>query len=78
MSLRALVDWGALNNSVRRQSLDDSKLKFIERKIPPTRMTVRLAICASVTVMQRVLKITYTLRDVKYNDDLIVGLGRKI
>ena len=43
MSLRVLVDCGASNNFVRRQSLDNDKLKYIEREIPLTRMTVRLA-----------------------------------
>ena len=41
-SLHALVDCGASNNSVRRQSLEDRRLNFVERDIPPTRMTVRL------------------------------------
>ena len=39
MSLRALVDCGASNNFVRRQSLDNRELENFERKIPPTRMT---------------------------------------
>ena len=72
MSLRALVDCGESNNFVQRQSLDSSKLKYIEREIPPTRMTVRLATRASVTVMKRVVGITYTLKGVQYNDDFII------
>ena len=72
MSLRALVDCGASNNFVRHQSLDDSKLKFIDREIPPTRMTVCLATDASVTVMKRVVGTTYTLKEVQYDDDSIV------
>ena len=34
MSLRALVDCGASNDFVLRQSLGDSKLTFYEREIP--------------------------------------------
>ena len=43
LSLRALVDCGPSNDFVRRQSLEDRRLKVVERDIPPTRMTVRLA-----------------------------------
>ena len=71
MSLRALVGCGESNDFVRRQLLDNSKLKFIEREIPPTRKTVRLATGASVTVMKRVVEITYTLKEVQYDDDFI-------
>ena len=72
MSLRALVDCGASNSFVRRQSLDNSKLIYIEREIPLTRMTVRLATGASVTVMERMVGISYTLKEVQYNDGFIV------
>ena len=72
MSLRVLVDCGASNNFVRHQSLDNSKPIYIEREIPPTRMTVRLATCASVTVMKRVVGISHTLKEVQYDDDFIV------
>ena len=72
MSLRALVDCGASNNFVRRQSLDNDKLKYIEREIPLTRMTVRLAKAHPVTVMKRVVGICYTLKEVQYHDDFIV------
>ena len=72
MSLWALVDCGVSNNFVRRQSLDNSKLKYIEREIPPTRITVRLATGAFVTVIERVVKVTYTLKEVQYGDDFIV------
>ena len=72
MSQGAPVDCGVSNNFVRRQSLDNSKLKYIEREIPPTRITVRLATGASVTMMERVVKITYTLKEVQYGDDFIV------
>ena len=53
-------------------SLDDSKLTFIERDISPTWMTVRLATGASVTVMKHVVNITYTLKEVKYDDYFII------
>ncbi|CAI5711096.1 unnamed protein product [Peronospora effusa] len=72
MSLRALIDCGASNNFVRRQSLDDRRLKYVERETPPTRMTVRLATGASVTVKKRVVGIHYTLEGKKYDDDFIV------
>ena len=35
-------------------------------------MTVRLATGASLTVMKRVVGITYTLKGVQYNDDFII------
>ena len=35
LSLRALVDCGASNNFFRRQSLEDRRLKFVERVTPP-------------------------------------------
>ena len=72
MSLQALVDCGASNNFVRRQSLDNSELKYIERGIPPTRIKVHPATGASVTVMKRVVDITYTLKGVQYDDDFII------
>ena len=72
MLLRALVDCGASNNFVRRKSLDKRDLEYVEREIPPTRMTVRLTTGASVTVMKRVVGITYTLKGVQYNDDFII------
>ena len=71
MSLRALVDCGASKNFVRRQLLDKRELEYVEREIPPTRMTVCLATGASVTVMKRVVGITYTLKGVQYNADFI-------
>ena len=72
LSLKALVDCGASNNFIRRQSLEGRRLKYVERDIPPTRMTVRLATGASITVMKRVVKFHYTLRDLQYDDDFIV------
>ena len=72
LSLRALVDCGASNNFVRRQSLEDRRLKFVERDTPPTRMTVRLATGASITLMKRVVGIHYTLEGDEYDDDFIV------
>ena len=73
MSLRALVDCGASNNFVRRQSQDNRELDYVEREIPPTRMTVRLATGAPVTVMKRVVATTYTLKEVQYDDAFIVS-----
>ena len=72
MSLRALVDCGASNNFVRRQSLDKRELEYVEREVPLTRMTMRLATGASVTVMKRVVGITFTLKGVQYDDDFII------
>ena len=72
LSLRALVDCGASNNFVRRQSLEDGQLRFTECDTPPTRMTVRLATGASVTVMKRIVRIHYTLEDIQYDDEFIV------
>ena len=70
--LRALVDCGASNNFIRRQSLKGTSLKYVELDIPLTRMTVRLATGASITVMKRVVKIHYTLKEKQYDDDFIV------
>ena len=72
LSLRTLVDCGASNNFVRRQSLEDPRLKFVERVTPPTRLTVRLATGTSISVMKRVVEFHYTLEDLQYNDDFIV------
>ena len=72
MSLRDLVDCGASNNFVRRQSLDKRKLEYVEQEIPPTRMTVRLTTGASVIVMKCVVGISHTLKEVQYDDDFIV------
>ena len=71
-SLRALVDCGASNNFVRRQSLEDRRVKFVERVTPPTKLTVRLETGASIAGMKRVVEFHYTLEDLQYNDDLIV------
>ena len=43
LPLHALVDCGASNKFVRRQSLEVLRLNFVESDIPPMRMTVRLA-----------------------------------
>ena len=72
LPLKSLVDCGASNNFIRRQSLEDRRLKYVERDIPLTRMTVRLATGASVTVEKRVIGIRYTLKGKKYDDDFIV------
>ena len=72
MSLRALVYCGASNNFVQGQSLDNSEFNYVEREIPPANMTVRLATGASVTVMKRIVGITYTLKEVQYDDDFII------
>ena len=73
MSPRALFDCWASNNFVRRQSIDNGKLKFIYLEIPLTRMKVRLATGASVTVMKRVVGVNYTLKEVQYDGDFIVS-----
>ena len=72
LSLRALVDYEASNNFVRRQSLEDRRLKFVKRDSPPSRMMVRLATDASIAAMKRVVGINYTLKDLQYNDEFIV------
>ena len=72
LSLRALVDCGASNNFVRRQSLEVRRLKFVERDIPQTMMTVCLATGASITVEKRVVGIHYTSEGEQYDDDFIV------
>ena len=80
VSLRALVDCGASNNFVRRQSLEVRRLKKVEREIPPTRMTVRLATGASIKVDKRVVGLPYTLQGKGYDDNFIAknyGLGKK-
>uniref|UniRef100_A0AAV1T2G8 CCHC-type domain-containing protein n=1 Tax=Peronospora matthiolae TaxID=2874970 RepID=A0AAV1T2G8_9STRA len=72
MSLRALVDCGASNSFIRRQSLDDSRLNYVEREFPPMRMTACLATGASVTVNERVVGIHYTLEGKQYDDEFVV------
>ena len=70
--LRALLDSGASNNFVREQTLAESKLDFVEREIPPTKMAVRLATGAVVRLMKRVVGIDYTLKERKLVDDFII------
>jgi hypothetical protein len=70
--IRALVDCGASNNFIRRQSLDELSVPYTEVEIPPTRMTVRLATGASVKVMKRVVGLHYTLEGEEYDDEFIV------
>uniref|UniRef100_A0AAV1TH34 Uncharacterized protein n=1 Tax=Peronospora matthiolae TaxID=2874970 RepID=A0AAV1TH34_9STRA len=72
MSLRALVDCGESNSFIRRQSLGNSRLNYVEREFPPTRMTVCLATGASVKVNKRVVGIHYTREGKQYDDDFIV------
>ena len=72
LSLKALVDCKASNNFIRRQSLEGRRLKYVERDIPQTRMTVRLATGASITVMKRVVKFHYTLKYLQCDNDFIV------
>ena len=72
LSLRALVDCGASNNFVRRQSLAGRRLKLVERDIPRTRMTVCFATGASITVEKRVVVIHNTLEGKQYDDKVIV------
>ena len=76
LSLRALVDCGASNNFVSRQSLEDRRLKFVERFTISMRLTVRLATGASIVVMKSVVGFHYTLEDLHYNDDFIVLVWR--
>ena len=72
VSLCVEVDCGASNNFVRRQSLEFRRLKKVEREIPPTRMTVRLATGASIKVDKRVVGLHYTLQGKGYDDNFIV------
>ena len=55
LSLRALVECEGSSNFVRRQSREAGSFNFVEREIPPTRKTVHLATCASITVRKRVV-----------------------
>ena len=72
LSLYARVDCGPSNNFVYCQSLEVRRLMFVESDIPPTRITVRLATGASITLMKRLVGLHYTLEDLQYDDDFIV------
>ena len=72
LSLRALVGCGTSVNFVRRQSLEGRRIKFVERDIPPRRMTVRLETGVSIRLMKLVVGLHYTLEDLQYDDDFIV------
>ena len=72
LSLHALVDCGASNKSFRRQSLEGRRIKFVERDIPPRRMTVRLETGVSIRLTKLVVGLHYTLEDLQYDDDFIV------
>ena len=53
-----------------------SQDQFIKREIPPTRMTVRLATGALITLMKRVVGLHYTLEGSQNDDDFICnGFG---
>ena len=69
---RALVDCGTSNNFFHLQSLESGRLNFVEREIPSTRMTVRLATGASISVKKRVVGIHCTLEGEQYDHDFIV------
>uniref|UniRef100_A0AAV1U074 Peptidase A2 domain-containing protein n=1 Tax=Peronospora matthiolae TaxID=2874970 RepID=A0AAV1U074_9STRA len=73
MSLRSLIDRGASNSFIRRQSLRDSSLNYVEREFPLTRMTVCLATGASETVNKREVGIHYTPEGKQYDDESIVS-----
>ena len=60
------------NNFVCRQSLEDCRLKFVDRDIPQTMMTVCLATGASITVEKCVVGMHYTLEGEQNEDDFIV------
>ena len=49
-----------------------ASFSFFKHDMPSTKMTVRLATGASVTVIKRVVGISYTLKEVQYDDDFIV------
>ena len=72
LSLRVLVDCGTSNYFVRRQSLEDRRLKFVERVTPPTKLTVHLATGASIALMKYVVGFHYTLEDLQYKYDFII------
>jgi hypothetical protein len=79
--IRALVDCGASNNFVRRQSIDELSVPYTEAETSPTRMTARFATGASVKMMKRVVGLHYTLEgeefialDLDDKFDVILGL----
>ena len=72
LSIRILVYCGASNNFFHRQSLEAGSFNFVKREIPLTRITVRLAIGASITVKKCAVGIHYTLESEQYDDDFIV------
>ena len=55
LSLHAVVGCGPSNNFVRCPYLEDLRLKFVERDIPPMRMTVRIATGATITLQKRLV-----------------------
>jgi predicted aspartyl protease len=71
-SLRALLDTGASSNFLRKRTLDESFLKFTERKIPLTQVKVRLATGKVVTTRKRVVHVAYTLDGLQLDDEFIV------
>ena len=54
---------GSQTKSVRRMSLNGSKMKLVERDIPIKIITVQLATVASIRVRERVVSIHYTLEE---------------
>ena len=72
ISLRALLDSGASSNFMRQKTLEHSFLKFEERKLPPSRLNVRLANGKIVSTRKRVVNVHYTLDGLPLEDEFIV------
>jgi hypothetical protein len=72
VTLRALLDSGASNNFVRKRTLVESGVRFSERVISPTLLTVRLATGAIVKLRKRVVALHYALQGKQYDDNFIV------
>ena len=62
MSLRDLVNYGASRHFLKLQSLVNRKFKFVEGEFP---QLVRTATGASLTVIERIEGILYTLKDIQ-------------
>ena len=71
-SLCALLDSGASNNFIRSESLGRLPSKcFHEKRLPPSRLSVRLADGTTVHSNKRVVRLHYTYENKQFNDDFI-------
>ena len=72
LTLKALLDSGASNNFIRSRMLETDGFNYVEKRIPPSQLKVRLATGATVHVKKRVVEVHYTYSGCELHDDFVV------